>query len=281
MNLRNLSIGARLAMGFGIILLMLIAVLVASNLIGSNDRDKLINGLEIANTKEQLASTMKSVLLEGGIAMRNISLQSDVRAMHLGGDNVRNLHKRFAEARGTLEASGLTDAEKDIMSGIAQLDKKIEVPLGEAMGEAFSFNNDGAAKILSTVIDPMLQQELIALNKFVEIQHAASRQALEANVASGRQLMILLLMAGSAALIIGGVFTWLIARSITQPLQSALSIAKTVSSGALGSHIEVIGKDEISELLHALQDMSNNLARRVGDVCHSTETMAIASLETC
>jgi len=279
MNLRNLSIGVRLAMGFGIILLMLIAVLVTSNVIGTHDRDKLINGLEVANTKERLATTMKSVLLEGGIAMRNIALQSDVRAMHLGGDNVRAQHKRFVEARGELEDIGLTDAEKSIMSSIALLDKKIEAPFGEAMGEAFSFNNDGAAKILATVIDPMHQQELIELNKLVEIQHAASQKALEATIASGRQLMILLLIAGSAAVVIGGVFAWLITRSITQPLQGALSIAKTVSAGDLGSHIEVIGKDEISELLQALQDMNNNLAKTVGDVRRGTETIAIASRE--
>ncbi|MFC6522479.1 methyl-accepting chemotaxis protein [Undibacterium arcticum] len=147
------------------------------------------------------------------------------------------------------------------------------------MGQAFAFDNDGAAKILATVIDPMHQQELVEINKLVEIQHAASRTALEVTVVSGRQLMMLLVIAGSAALVIGGVIAWLITRSITQPLQGALSIAKTVSAGDLGSRIEVIGKDEISLLLQALQDMNNNLARTVGDVRRGTDSIAIASRE--
>ncbi len=277
MSLHDLRMGARLGIGFGIILTILITVLTISSFISTQDREKLIEGLETTSTKEVLATTMKSALLEGGIEMRNIGLQSDIRAMQIGGDKVRAEHKRFMEANAKLQSIGLTNTEKTILANIAQLDKKIDAPFVEAMNLAFAFNNDGAAKILSTVINPINQQELIEINKLVDIQQAASRKLLKSTVESGKRLIILLFMAGAIALAIGGVCAWLITRSITVPLQGALSIAKKVASGDLGSQVKVSGKDEISELLQALQDMNESLFKTVSQVRLGTETIAVAS----
>jgi len=84
-----------------------------------------------------------------------------------------------------------------------------------------------------------------------------------------------------AALFLGGILLFIciqIARSITRPLNQALSIAKTVAAGDLTSRIELNNSgDETSQLLEALKDMTDSLTRIVAEVRQGTEAIATAS----
>ena len=100
MNLRSLRIGARLGIGFGVILAILIMVMIASSVLSANNRDRLIAGLGAANAKVMLATKMKSALLESGIAMRNIGIQSDVSAMQKEEVRVKAKQKEYGEEIG-------------------------------------------------------------------------------------------------------------------------------------------------------------------------------------
>ncbi|MGH8810150.1 MAG: methyl-accepting chemotaxis protein, partial [Noviherbaspirillum sp.] len=104
MNLRSLRIGARLGTGFGIILAILALVVVVGNVLTTQNKGRLVDGLELSNSKSTLAANMKSALLEGGVAMRNIGLQTDVAAMQKEELRTKAQNKRYAEARDKLTA---------------------------------------------------------------------------------------------------------------------------------------------------------------------------------
>ena len=69
----------------------------------------------------------------------------------------------------------------------------------------------------------------------------------------------------------------LIARSITRPLDQAVTIANTVASGDLTSDIEVKSNDETGQLLRALKTMNAGLLGIVRQVRTGTDTIAAAS----
>jgi methyl-accepting chemotaxis protein len=279
MNLRNLRIGARLGFGFGIILTILIMVLVFATAISAHNRDKLIAGLGAANAKVLMATKMKSALLESGISMRNIGIQSDVNAMQKEEAKVKAKQKEYAEVRDKLVASGLTDAENKVLAEIARLDKEIEVPFKEAIGQALAFNSEGAAKVIASRIDPLNQKALVEIDKLVDAQQAAARQVLDDVVGQAKNMLYLFILVGVITLMIGGTVSWMLTRSITNPLRDAVVIAKKVASGELFSQASAVGKDEISQLLNALKDMTDSLAKTVGQVRVGTDTITIASQE--
>jgi hypothetical protein len=68
--------------GFGIILLILVAMVLSANFLNYSNKAKLTKGLQLSTAKSLQAAIMKSSMLETGIAMRNIGLQSDVSLMH-------------------------------------------------------------------------------------------------------------------------------------------------------------------------------------------------------
>jgi methyl-accepting chemotaxis protein len=193
MNLRSLCIGTRLAIGFGIILSLLIAALVTDNLISTRNRSSTIEGLELNNQKSMLVTVIKSSLLESGIAMRNIGLQSDLAAMKKEEDKVKALRKQYTRA----------------------------------------------------------SEKLVAMSIII----------------------------GALALSVGGALAWMLTRSITQPLQEAVGVARRVAAGELTSHVSVAGKDEVSELLAALRDMNDSLQKIVGEVRMGTDSITVASRE--
>ncbi|HEY0846476.1 MAG TPA: methyl-accepting chemotaxis protein [Noviherbaspirillum sp.] len=279
MNLRSLRIGVRLGVSFGVILAILAVMILVGNALTTNNKKKLIEGLELSNNKSVLAATMKSALLEGGVAMRNIGLQSDVGAMQKEEGRVKEQNKRYAEARDKLSALGLTDAEKTVLAEIAKLEQEIAAPFKEAIGQALAFNSEGAAKVIASRIDPLNQQAVAEMDKLVALQQAAAKEVLDNSVAGDTRLMILLFAIGGVTIAIGIGFAWLITHSITAPLNEAVAVASRVATGDLTSRIEDRSRDEIGQLFEALRQMNTSLGEIVGNVRVGTESITVASRE--
>ncbi len=279
MNSREFKIGTRLSMGFGAILLILVVMVVLTTYLNSNNKSGLVKGLAAANAKNLHAVTMKSAMLETGIAMRNIGLQSDVELMQKEQEKVKVQSKRYEEARARLQMAGLNDNEKKVLADISALDKDLDVAFKEATAQVLAFNSEGAAKIIAGKIDPLNQQTLGHLTRLVDMQQAAAKAFLDNSVRDDQRLMMIMMACGAVALLLGvGLAVW-IARAIVVPLAGAVSIAKKVAAGELTSQVFVEGKDETSELLQALKDMNESLSKTVGDVRSGTETITIASQE--
>ena len=279
MNLRAFKIGTRLAMGFGSILLILVAMVLAATAINARNKDLLMEGLDQATAKNLHIATMKSTMLETGIAMRNIGLQANVELMQKEEARVKTQDKRYDEARSALEAAGLSDSEKAVLAELAGIETKVDAAFKEATALVMAFDTEGAAKVLADRIDPLNQQALAGMNKLVEMQQAATREFIASAEQGDRRLNIMLFALGAAAVAIGVVGALLTTRSITKPLGGAVAVAQKVAAGELTSQVYVEGRDEVSELMQALKDMNESLARTVGDVRNGSETITIASQE--
>jgi methyl-accepting chemotaxis protein len=279
MNLRDFKIGARLRIGFGIILLILVAIVLMTNYLNYSNKSKLTSGLETATAKNLQADVMKSAMLETGIAMRNIGLQSDVSLMQKEEQKVKDQRARYEKALADLKALGLNDNEKKVLADISVLDADTNTAFKEAIGQILAFNSEGGAKVISGRIDPLNTQTLVQINKLVAMQRANAEEVMDSSVTADRGLMVVLFVLGGVAVALGVVCATIITRSITVPLSGAVEVAQKVASGELTSNVQVTGQDETSELLQALKDMNESLAKTVGDVRTGTELISTASQE--
>jgi methyl-accepting chemotaxis protein len=279
MNLRDVKIGSRLMLGFGVILLILVAMVLSANFLNYSNKAKLTRGLQLSTAKSLKAAAMKSAMLETGISMRNIGLQSDVSLMQKEEAKVKDQRKLYETAIGQLKSLGLNEAEKKILADIATLDTDTDAAFKEAIGQVLAFNSEGAAKVIASRIDPLNQQTLALINKVVDIQQAAAKDVMDGSVASDTQLMLMLFGLGAVAVALGVGCALVITRSITVPLSGAVAVAQKVAAGELTSQVTVEGHDETSELLQALKDMNESLVKTVGEVRSGTETITVASQE--
>jgi methyl-accepting chemotaxis protein len=278
-KLRRMRIGARLGIGIGLILALLTLVLVASNVIGWQSRNALIAGLNAASSKEALAAEMKSALLEGGIAMRNIGLQSDVTLTQAQSEKTKLARQRYTEAHAKLLALGLNDAEKTLLADIDKTDRDSEEPYKQAIGAALSFDSETAIKIIATRIDPLNQQALAEISKLISLQKTSGQEVLASTISAGNQLMVVMFAICGLALLLGSAIAWVLTHSITRPLDQAVAVANRVASGDLSAQIDASASDEIGQLFAALNEMNTSLARTVGQVRLGTDMITVASRE--
>ena len=279
MNFRQLRIGTRLAIGFGVILISLVLILIFGSVLSANNRKTMMKGIELSHTKTALAATMKTSMLEGGLAIRNIGLQTDLGEIEKQKLIIKNQRTRFIEARDKLVAMGLTASEKSILDQVASLDQQVDAPTKEAFKMLVSFNGEEAVKLIATQIDPLQQKALVEISKLVDLQDAASVELSTTAENSASKLVGVLTAVGAVVLLAGVAFSMILTRSITRPLSEAVEIAQRVAAGELSHREAATGNDEISELLNALKEMNDNLFKIVSEVRQGTDAIAIASSE--
>ncbi|MGV8898521.1 MAG: methyl-accepting chemotaxis protein [Burkholderiaceae bacterium] len=136
---------------------------------------------------------------------------------------------------------------------------------------------DNAQMTLITVINPAYKKGEVAsrvLNEFLEKNTALKNVAIHNDITQMGYIMLTVVV---SVILFGLVAGFLLIRSITAPLQQAISIARQVADGDLTVQIAVQGKNEFSHLLQALKDMSAGLATIVTNVRNGTDTIATAS----
>lgn len=279
MNLRNLRIGTRLGAGFALILGAITVVMLIVNAMNASSRKEMADNLSIANQKQLLANAMKTSVYEGGIAMRNIGIQSDVGEMQKEEGKVKAQRKLYEESKIKLVNLGLSEDEKKILAEVARIDKEIEQPFKDAVGQALAFNGEGAVKVITSVLEPLSSKSIQEINKLVDLQTVAAQTAFDNAARTGTRLSYLLFIVLVVSIGFGALVAWMLTASITKPLRESLQLAETVASGDLRSTIEVEGSDEVAQLLIALKNMNDNLAATVGQVRTGTETITVAAQE--
>jgi methyl-accepting chemotaxis protein len=113
----------------------------------------------------------------------------------------------------------------------------------------------------NTIRDLFGVEDEMASSNF-DVAHADARNAL---VISLGAVLLSVLCAGLAA--------QFILRPIVSALQGAVRIAREVSRGNLTEHIKTVGKDEVSQLLAALETMQQGLRESVRTMRHTAKEL--------
>ena len=132
-----------------------------------------------------------------------------------------------------------------------------------------------AAKDMYPAIDPIAE----VVSQLIQVQLDVAREEYDASVAKASTVLWASIIAIAVALGLGTVMSWTIIRSIIVPLSQAVTLAEAVAVGDLTSHVIAPSDDETGRLLKALGVMNDNLARIVGQVRASAESVAVGAKE--
>ncbi len=279
MNLRNLHIGSRLSLGFGLILLSASAMLVGAMVSHATSRATLLQTLGRAAAQQEQAVGMRDALLGSAIAVRNMGLQTKVEAVQSDKEQAKKERALYVAARTRLEATALSTEERTLFARLADIDKQMEAHFKDAVDLASQFNTEQAGAVITGKIDPLLNQANAELGKFIAMQKEHTAAATEQANAANRMTDLVITGAGAAVLVFAALLAWRLTMSITRPLQIAVDAAARVAQGDLSSTIQVTGKDEAASLLAALSTMRDSLARMVSEVRSGTQAIDGASSE--
>ncbi|WP_426193673.1 methyl-accepting chemotaxis protein [Massilia sp. DWR3-1-1] len=275
--MNKLNIGTRLQLAFGAMLLILIGIAGFgwSSLAATKARMDVVvneNNLKIALSNRALLdlnlitrSTRNYILYKDPAVLLTMRGRIDTARKNIEANLARLATQVSSEKAIALFAVIKTETP----ATIALLDKvRAMVDAGEA--------EQAPAFLLGTVQVPQ-DAALASLGAMTALQEEQNEIAVQ-SMHEQYQFSVRALVAATVfAAIISAAMAWLIGRSITVPVNHAVRIAQTVAAGDLSSNIVVVGSDEISDLLQALQAMNTSLAGIVGEVRAGSDTIATGS----
>ena len=277
--MKNLKIGARLGVGFAVVLFLLTA-LTGVGIMRMNSASAMTDEMiSVRMRNERMISEWFKVIELNAVratAAWKVSGADDQKwfetQMTESSKHATEIQDRMATLLEDPESKA-TYAEV-LSARKAYLAVRKSVLAAKAAGDM-----ERGRQMFETDMENDRKIYLEALHKLSDRQRElldAAAADIHTQYETGRRLLIVL---GAVAIIMGVAFSWWITRTITRPINEAVLVAQTVSSGDLTSHIEVQSKDETGQLMSALKHMNNNLVNIVGQVRTGTETMASVSSE--
>jgi methyl-accepting chemotaxis protein len=274
-----MSIGQRLAIGFGVViaLLVLLAGMSYMRIASLNKEMDTLVKVRYANTVA--ANRVKEDVSEATRSMLNVLIMTDPDQIRKELANTEALGAsataqvaELAKSTGDAEAAG-------ILKALAAIQDKF-LPAQTAFIKLVNEDRkDEAMMKFMFSLRPQQTRYFEQLDRFVARQNAAMHQAgADTTAVTARTQMLILALTAIAAVLSLGV-AWLATRSITRPLGQVVEIARRVADGDLTSDIAVHSRDETGQMMEALRHMNASLIRIVGEVRTSTESMACASEE--
>jgi methyl-accepting chemotaxis protein len=279
MKFSDMRIGQRLAIGFGLVIVLMLAVTTIGVTQISKINGNIENMVRDFYPKTVMVNKIKGALNDTSRAMRNVLFVNTAAEVDAELGAISKADKFIADTYARFEKADHSDDEKALIKNVVDARDKYTPMLANYLKLIKDGQVEQARDLALPEIAPVQQKYFDALDKLIEyeggLMDSAGKQA-ESVSGKTRVLMgALATVAGVLAVLVG----LLVTRSIARPLTSAVDIAKRVASGDLTTQVEVKSHDETGQLLQALKDMNDSLEETVSRVRASTETIAQASDE--
>jgi methyl-accepting chemotaxis protein len=279
MNLRNVSIAARLAGGFALIalLVVLLGTLSMREMGDMRDQAKSVETVWIPSTQAvslfgqdllRIRIFTLRMLLEDTVAARQ-ALASQIAALL---DGLKKAESNFTDLmatsnkRTTFEVY-LTARQQymEVQSQVAQL--------------ALSGQIDEASVLVNSRLNPLADAMVLGLQDLGAANRdgiADAQEESRVSYVSGLQTVITCIAVAALLTIL---LAWLLTRSIILPIRQAVEVTERVAAGDLTHDFATAGKDEPARLLRALSAMQSQLRSTIQGIANSSTQLASAAEE--
>src|SRR5262245_51716164 len=280
-DLRDNKKSGRLGLGFGVIILLLVALMVTSL---SQLRGLGANVEEFASSRVPkliAGGRMIETLLQSSRQMRNVLvLDHEEQIKSQIGDLLRNV-TTIKEGIDQIEKLVTTNASEKALFQDIVASHAAYVPVEEQFIKVASKGDYATAKdLMLERVRPVEQKFISAVSAFIEYEsvhiESDARGAMESQQ-SAQKILVVLMLAGVAVAVVASV---LITRALTKRLGGepayAAEIAKRIAQGDLTVKVVTRSGDQ-SSLLAAIQAMTEKLSGVVGEVRASADSLSSAS----
>ncbi|MDP2824723.1 MAG: methyl-accepting chemotaxis protein [Sulfuritalea sp.] len=274
---KNLKIGMRLGLGFGLVLILLSAIAFTGITRLASVNDVVEDIVKAKWPKVVLLQDGLAGVNEIGIAARDMALAESKEARQEAKGRIMNGRAGIGKAWETLKPTlnqpkGMEMMEQILESRgryIAGQNQVIKLVEEDKAHEARAYISGDFRKA-----EVEYRQRVNALVKFQgELMDQAGKAAAE-QYHLARNLMIA--MAIAAVLLGIGIAFW-ITRSITKPVSEATAAANALAAGDLTVKVEANSKDEVGQLMSAMQSLISKLSHTIGEVTTNADALANAA----
>jgi len=276
---KNMKIGVRLGIGFGLVVVLMVAIAT----IGITRMAVLNESLDNINKDKW----PKVLLLEEGLAgvnaiglgARDLLLATDKTGVQSAKDRILEGRSGIGKAWEKLKPTLVQPKGIEMFQSILEAREKYIA----AQDQVIKLVEDGKAEegraFLESDFRPAANEYRKRVNDLIQFQGALMTELGNAAAEQYNQARTLMLGMSAAAFLFAAVIAFWVTRSITRPLGEAVGVANSLSEGDFSVKIDVRSKDETGMLLNAMKNMVEKLAQIITEVRSAADNLSSASEE--
>ncbi|UTL92356.1 methyl-accepting chemotaxis protein [Pseudomonas fluorescens] len=279
MKFRDIKIGPRAALIFAII----VAVVVVMGLLSANKLEKLRQAEQDVETNWMASIRLAGLINSSALRLRLESLRATTTNDPVVRDQTvktfPDYRREFTSLIRKYESVVASPEEQSLYDKVRASADRYEGLLNQLEPMLISGDNAAASTLISSTIRPLTNN---LINQISDLMDYNDRGAKAAGVLAGEiydsglvTIYGLLLAVVTLTILLG----YMLVRSVTQPLDEALSIAKIIANKDLSQTFKVSGRDEAAAMLAAISQMQNNLKDTLTHISDSSTQLASAAEE--
>ncbi len=245
MTTKPLTTGARLAIGYGAVILLMIALSVLAAARAGQIEQMLFRIDDVSAIKLRYAFELRSSVHDRAIALRDVALAPDSVAAAAPIARLKTLADAYARAASPLNAlfhelPGIQPAEREALAAIKEQERRTRTLVDRVIALHALGETREAATLLSQQAAPAFVDWLASLNRFIELEQklAADDMASARQLASGFAQWIVLLCAGAVAAAVAG--TWYVVRGLPREKEAPPALDEAAPAEAAPKRVDDI-----------------------------------------
>jgi methyl-accepting chemotaxis protein len=285
MNLANMKVGMRLALGFALVLVLLVTVTVVGILRMGQIQDRLDHVVSVNNVVTRLVVDMRNNVSERVTSLRTLTLMTDPADMEPELNRFKEQTAKYDALEQQLTqkfAAESTADEKALLARVKEAEGLAMPAVAKASALYLANNAVDATRVMVKEIRPAQKKWMEGLDQLAALEDKLNNQSqVDAGgaFANARNFMLMLLV---LALGLGVAAATVITRGLLKQLGAepgyTAKIAGSIAHGDLSIAIETKSSDRGS-LLVEMKQMRNSLVDIVSQVRRGTHTITTASHE--
>jgi methyl-accepting chemotaxis protein len=278
--LKNLKVGVRMALGFSLVLALLIAVAWVGNSRMGHIKENLDLIVKDVAVNVGGATTLRKDVLDQAIALCDIVLLSiEKESPRAEIERFKQDQLDYEQGEDKLVPVVHSDAGKAIIARIKDAEKELDPRRQKVIDLALAGKDADATSTLLKEARPAQAKLLEALQELVTFQEAKMKKSTEEADQAYSSAQALVITLSGIAVVLGAIIAMVLTLGITGPLRIAVEVTRRMAEGDMTARIEKTSKDEIGQMLEAMKAMLAKLSQVVSEVRSGAETLYSASEE--
>lgn len=280
--MKNWKIGIRMAAGFGgvVVIAMALGVFAYTKVLAiEKNAAEVVDG---ALPKVYLVGQIeKNVQLTFALAIQHATSTDQQKAASLDAQ-IQSLRSSNNGVVSEYEKLVNTDKGRALLQEFQSARTAFWAALDEMLQTSRLGTADAkrrAAEMIAARVEPLQEKYAKAAEDVVALNKEAAEEAGKSIMAADSSAKTGIVVSLAIALVIGIAISILITRSITQPLAAANGLVSTVAQGDLRKKADVTSRDELGQMVGAVNEMIDNLRKTVGGIASAAANVASGSEE--
>ncbi|MDR3554548.1 MAG: MCP four helix bundle domain-containing protein, partial [Syntrophobacteraceae bacterium] len=264
--LKNMKIGLRMALAFGVLLVLMTAMgLFAVNRLGALDDTvnmiradrwpKTVLANDIARGIDDTALNIRDALLltDSGEIKKELQAAAQTQSRVTG--DIEALAKTIRSEEGKAILKELLDRRKEYAQSRNEIMDLLQTNMKQQ-----------ATVALVSKLRPLQDKYFEALDKFIKFERGMMNSAGKDAQDSYHSSRILLLVFLAGALVLAVFIIFFLSLSITKPITEAVAINRKLAEGDLSVAVDTGRGDEVGQLFSAMKNMVDKFKEIINDV---------------